>query len=107
MSINPGQQPRQGFRRRGQELNDRLCWLWFESWGFDECFEVLQGMASDQVIINPNFLPCHWGQVHHAHSSAFPAEMLGQALQSFSDARERHDVAIKNKAYLTAVKGDI
>src|SRR5215216_4843361 len=101
MAINPGQQPRQGFWRRRQELNHRLGWLWFETWGFDEHFQVPQGMASHEKVINPNLLSCHWGQVHHAHRSAFPAEMLGQPLDGLADTRECDDVAIKNQAYLT------
>jgi hypothetical protein len=33
--------------------------------------------------------------------------MLGQALDSLADAREADDIAIKNEAYLTAIKGNI
>ena len=104
MSINPGQQPRQGLEAPAG-AQSQACWLWFEPRGFDEGFEVLQGMASHEIIIDTDFLACHGREVHHAHRRAFPAEMFGEsARQGLADTRQGHDIAIKDQAYLTALR---
>src|SRR5262249_3193600 len=53
--------------------NVRRRRLWLGAWGFDERFEILQGMASHEVIINSHLAAIVRGQIHSADSSAFPS----------------------------------
>src|SRR5215472_17356644 len=64
-------------------------------------------MASHKEVINTDFLSCHWGQIHHPNSRAFPAEMLGKAVHSFADAGQSKHVAVKDETYLTPLQGHI
>ena len=82
----------------------RRLWLW--AWGFDEGFEVMQGMASHEIIIDTDFLACHWGQVHHTHGRAFSAEMFRQSLDGLAHTRHGEDITVKNESYLTAVEAN-